>query len=62
MEKNCQYVIKKLPRDWCDTKNQNAMEEDLSSYHSYNIGINYETEGVWIRDNVPLTQIRVPSP
>ncbi|XP_074374289.1 uncharacterized protein LOC141714684 [Apium graveolens] len=61
VEKNCQYVIKKLPRDWCDTENSNAMEE-VSSYHSYNIGINCETEGVWIRDDVPLTQIRVPSP
>ncbi|XP_074374561.1 uncharacterized protein LOC141714968 [Apium graveolens] len=62
VEKNCQYVIRKLSRDWCDTENQNAMEEDLSSYHSYNIGINCKTEGVWTRDDVPLTQIRVPSP
>ncbi|XP_074359670.1 uncharacterized protein LOC141699719 [Apium graveolens] len=62
VEKNCQYVIKKLLRDWCDTENQNAMEEDLGSYHSYNIGINCETEGVWIRDDVPLPQICVPSP
>ena len=62
VEKNCQYVIKKLPRDWCDTESQNAMEEDTSSYHSYNVGIDYETEGGWIRDDVPLTQMPVPSP
>lgn len=63
-EKNCHYVIKKLPRDWSDAENQNAMEVDMCSH---DIGIDLEieaevVEGGWIRDDVPLTQIPVPSP
>ena len=74
VEKNSHYVIKKLPRDWCDTENQNAMEEDMSNPHLHDIGIGGELETEvdvgWIRDDVPLiqleteleTEVPVPSP
>lgn len=62
VEKNSHYVIKKLPRDWCDTENQNAMEEDMSNTHSHDMGIGGELEpevvdGGWIRDDVPVIQL-----
>lgn len=67
VEKNCHYVIKKLPRDWCDTENQNAAEEDMTNSHPQDIVVGRELEtevvdGGWIRDDIPLTQVPVPSP
>ena len=73
VEKNSHYVIKKLSRDWCDTENQNAMEEDMSNTHSHHMGIGGELEPEvvdvgWIRDDVPVIQleteveVEVPDP
>ncbi|XP_074347400.1 uncharacterized protein LOC141686254 [Apium graveolens] len=64
-EKNFHYVIKNIPRDWCDTENQTATEEDMT--HLQDICNGNETipefdDGGWIRDDVPLKEIHIPSP
>ena len=32
------YVIKKLPREWCDTGNLDAREEDVNNPHLHDTG------------------------
>lgn len=38
-EKLVHYVIKKLPREWCDTQNLNTHEEDVNNPHSHDIDL-----------------------
>ena len=58
-EKMVNYVIKKLPRDWCESEIQNATEEDIIK-EDFRPSIETEVAD-WSRDDVPLTQIPIPS-
>lgn len=63
-EKSVNYVIKKLPRDWCDTEIELASEED-SNKHVLNDIDTTAVQGTefinknWCRDDVPIKQVPV---
>lgn len=66
IEKNVNYVIKKLPRDWCDADNQNAVEEDIKNPNlddiDYICRVQSEVaDGSCFRDDIPTTQIPLQS-
>lgn len=63
-EKMVHYVIKKLPRDWCDAENENATEEDINNpdVQDINIGRGIDIEvadGDCFRDDIPLAEVPV---
>lgn len=65
-EKMVHYVIKKLPRDWCDAENENATEEDISNpdVQDINIGRGIDIEvadGNCFRDDIALAQVPASS-
>lgn len=62
VEQNVNYVIKKLPRDWCDGDNQNAVEEDIKNPNLDDIDCNFRVQTdvadeSYFRDDIPKTQI-----
>ena len=58
VDKTCHNVIKKLPRDWCEVESAEANEE---SRHDPVLNLENEVNEVqWSRDDVLITQIRIP--
>lgn len=65
IEKMVHYVIKKLPREWCDNANLNTREEDVNDPHTNEIDIvrGFDTqvaENSWCRDDIPTTRVPIP--
>lgn len=65
IEKMVHYVIKKMPREWCDTGNVDTVEEDVINYDSHDInfarGIEIQVDGTsWCRDDIPSTRVPIP--
>ena len=63
-EKSINYVIKKLPRDWCDNENDIASEEhtDDIAVNDANIAVvphNDVTVNNWCREDVPTSQFPI---
>lgn len=65
-EKSVHYVIKKLPREWCDAEQQNGDEEqnddNSNDIHDIPRELHEEPgEFSWFRDDVPRTEIQKPN-
>ena len=62
--KSVQYVMKRLPRDWCDAEDQNYSEEENNppDKHDSNFGFEIQNqlgEFSWFRDDIPRRQFPV---
>ena len=62
--KSVQYVMKRLPRVWCDTEDQDLLEEEnnLPDKHDSNLDFqiqNQSSEFSWFRDDIPKRQVPV---
>ncbi|XP_074336049.1 uncharacterized protein LOC141673217 [Apium graveolens] len=64
IEKNVHYVIKKLPREWCDNGNVDAHEDvndtDLRETE-FVCGLQTHVDEMsWRRDDIPTTRVPIP--
>ena len=61
-EKNRQYVIKKLSREWCNAGNMDAREKDVDDPRAHDIDFfqlieTHVNEVSWCRDDIPTTRV-----